>query len=143
MPKILFIGDVVGKGGRRILRQALPKWQEQYRPDATIVNVENLAHGKGVTLSTLAELAALDIDCFTGGNHIFNKDADQCFDRYAKLIRPANFAGSLPGHGYYRFAKGGRQYLVINLIGQVFMEHQFEGEIGSPFAAIGPLLAQE
>lgn len=167
MAKVLFIGDIVGKGGRRVLRKVLPQWQEKYQPDAVIVNVENLAHGKGVTPSTLAEIDALDIDCFTGGNHIFNKDqlSDECFEAYPKLIRPANFTGSLPGHGYYRFAKpkslhpsrlksgyllpegesgnGSQQYLVINLNGQVFMEKQYDGGIASPFLAVDRLISEQ
>jgi calcineurin-like phosphoesterase len=107
MTKILFIGDVVGKGGRKILREVLPQWREKYQPDAVIVNVENLAHGKGVTLKTLAELDQLDIDCYTSGNHIFKKGdlSVECFEKYDKLIRPANYPSNLPGHGYYRFSK--------------------------------------
>ena len=113
MAKIIFIGDVVGKPGRKILREVLPQWKMEYQPDAVIVNVENLAHGKGVTLSTLAEIDELGIDCFTGGNHIFNKDSKECFEKYDKLIRPANYTSvkiekkemAVPGHGYYRFSK--------------------------------------
>ena len=114
MPRILFVGDIVGKGGRKILRQVLPEWREKYSPDVVIVNVENLAHGKGVTPSTLGELDDLDIDCYTSGNHIFNKDAAGCFEKYDKLIRPANYEYlldkakqklSVPGYGYYRFSK--------------------------------------
>jgi calcineurin-like phosphoesterase len=107
MVKILFIGDIVGKPGRKILRQVLPEWKEKYKPDAIVVNVENLAHGKGVTPSTLGELDDLGIDCYTSGNHIFNKNdlSNASFDKYPKLIRPANFGDQLPGHGYYRFSK--------------------------------------
>jgi metallophosphoesterase (TIGR00282 family) len=152
MSKILFIGDIVGKGGRRVLREVLPQWREKYKPDAVIVNVENLAHGKGVTPGTLGELDELDIDCYTSGNHIFNKDAATCFEKYDKLIRPANYEFLLdkakqkqpvPGHGYYRFAKNSQQFLVINLNGQVFMENQFNGGITNPFLAFDKLLAQE
>ncbi len=145
MSKILFIGDVVGKPGRRVLAQVLPVWKEKYRPDAVIVNVENLAHGKGVTLSTLAEIDALGVDCMTSGNHIYKKPqfAEECFEKYPKLIRPANFGGSNPGFGYYRFGKNGQQYLVVNLNGQVFMENQFDGEISNPFLEVDRILAQE
>ena len=165
MPKILFIGDIVGKPGRKILKEVLPQWKEKYQPDVTIVNVENLAHGKGVTPGTLAELDSLDIDCYTSGNHIFNKDAASCFEKYDKLIRPANFGENLPGYGYYRFSKPvvapfmepqepdksgnyntdtkSQQYLVINLNGQVFMEKQFDGGIESPFLAVDKLLAEQ
>ncbi len=127
------------------MREVLPQWKAQYQPEVTVVNVENLAHGKGVTPQTLAEVDALDIDCFTSGNHIFKKNSlsVECFEKYDKLIRPANFGDALPGHGYYRFAKNGQQYLVLNLNGEVFMEKQFDGPIGNPFSAIDSLLIQE
>ena len=98
------------------MREVLPQWREKYQPDVVIVNVENLAHGKGVTLKTLAEIDQLDIDCYTSGNHIFNKSdlSKECFEKYDKLIRPANYESLLdkakqkqavPGYGYYRFSK--------------------------------------
>lgn len=154
MSKILFIGDVVGKPGRKALAQVLPMWKEKYKPDVTIVNVENLAHGKGVTLSTMAEVDQLGVDCFTGGNHIFSKNAlsNDCFEKYPNLIRPANYTSinhkdgtksAPPGHGFYRFAKDGQQYLIINLSGQVFMEKQYDGEVSNPFSAIDSILSAE
>ncbi len=145
MSKILFIGDVVGKPGRKALAQVLPVWKEKYQPDAVIVNVENLAHGKGVTLSTLAEIDALGVDCMTSGNHIYKKPqfAEECFEKYPKLIRPANFGGANPGFGYYRFSKNGQQYLAVNLNGQVFMENQFAGVLENPFLAADKILEQE
>ena len=106
MPKILFIGDVVGKPGRKALAQILPMWKEKYKPDVVIVNVENLAHGKGVTPSTLAEIDSLGVDCLLPAT-IFLKNglSNECFEKYNKLIRPANFPQELPGHGFYRFSK--------------------------------------
>lgn len=145
MSKILFIGDVVGKPGRKALAQVLPLWKEKYKPDVTIVNVENLAHGKGVTPITLAEVDALGVDCFTGGNHSFDKVdlAKACFEKYHKLIRPANLQGSYDGHGYYRFEVKGQQYLVINLHGQAFCEKFFSGNLTNPFVVVDELLKQE
>lgn len=145
MAKILFIGDIVGKPGRKALLEVLPQWKEEYRPDVTIVNVENIAHGKGVTPSTLAEIDDLEIDCFTSGNHIFDKKEQvaESFEKYPKLIRPANLSGSHEGHGYYRFSKNGRQFLVINLHGQVFCEKFFDGALTNPFLKTGELLKQE
>jgi len=127
------------------LRRVLPEWREKYKPEVVIVNVENMAHGKGVTPLTLAEIDSLDIDCYTSGNHVFKKGdlSAESFGKYDKLIRPANYPSSLPGHGYYRFAKNNRQYLVINLNGQVFMENQFDGEIGNPFLALDNLLVEQ
>jgi metallophosphoesterase (TIGR00282 family) len=145
MTKILFIGDVVGKPGRRILSQVLPMWKEKYKPDAVIVNVENLAHGKGVTLNTLAEVDSLGIDCFTGGNHIFDKEDQikECFENYPKLIRPYNIEGSHPGYGYYRFSKSDQQYLVINIHGTIFCDKYFDGQLTNPFTAVDELIKQE
>jgi metallophosphoesterase (TIGR00282 family) len=146
MFKILFIGDVVGKPGRQALREVLPMWKEKYQPDVVIVNVENLAHGKGVTLSTLEEVDRLGVECFTGGNHIFDKMqfAKECFEKYPKLIRPANYPDNLPGHGYYRFSLGDQQILVVNLSGQVFMDKQFaEGEVQNPFTTLDRILTDQ
>ncbi len=145
MSKILFIGDVVGKPGRKILREVLPQWKAKYQPDVTIVNVENLAHGKGVTPSTLAEVETLGVDCFTSGNHIFDKkdQAEACFEKYANLIRPANLPASMFGHGFYRFSKGNQQYLVINLHGLVFCEKFFDSSLTNPFSKIDELLLNE
>lgn len=145
MSKILFIGDIVGKPGRKALAQVLPLWKKQHQPDLVVVNVENLAHGKGVTPGTLAEIDALGIDVYTSGNHIFKKGelSDQCFEKYPTLIRPANFAGHLPGTGFCRVIKNGQQFLVINLNGQVFFENQYEGEIQNPFLTADRLLLGE
>ncbi|MBI3232067.1 MAG: TIGR00282 family metallophosphoesterase [Candidatus Doudnabacteria bacterium] len=145
MQRVLFIGDVVGKPGRKILAQVLPELKKKYKPDAVIVNVENLAHGKGVTPSTLAEIDALGMDCFTSGNHIFDKaeQIKECFEKYPKLVRPANLEGHFPGFGYYRFSKKGQQYLVLNLHGQAFCEKFFGGNITNPFLAVDNLLKQE
>lgn len=145
MAKILFIGDIVGKPGRKALAQVLPMWKEKYKPDAVLANVENLAHGKGVTLSTLAEIDQLGIDCFTSGNHIFDKEEQiqECFEKYSKLIRPYNVSGNFPGHGYYRFEKNSQQYLVLNLHGTIFCDKVFEGKLTNPFLAIDELLKLE
>lgn len=145
MAKILFIGDVVGKSGRKILQEVLPQWKEKYKPDVTIVNVENLAHGKGVTLNTLSALDGLGIDAYTSGNHVFDKGdlSKESFEKYPNLIRPANFGDQLPGHGYYRFSQNSQQYLVLNLNATVFMEKQFEGGISNPFLALDKLLLEQ
>lgn len=146
MAKILFIGDVIGKPGRQTLKAVLPMWQKEHKPDVTIINVENLAHGKGVTLKTMEELKDLNIDAYTSGNHVFDKGeySKECFDRYPNLIRPANFPQSLPGYGYCRFEKNGQQYLILNLNAQVFMEKQFNwGVIGNPFFKLDELLVQQ
>lgn len=143
MIKILVFGDVVGKSGRKAIAKILPELRERYRPDLVMANVENLAHGKGVTLSTLEELLRAGVDFFTSGNHVFDKpEAKAVFEKYpAKLIRPANFSENLPGRGFGIVEARGVKVLVINLNGQVFMEKQFDyGEISNPFKALDQVL---
>lgn len=155
MSKILFIGDILGKGGRQALRQVLPQWKEKYKPDVTIVNVENIAHGKGVTVNTLVNIEDLVIDAYTSGNHAFDKLelSKAAFEKYPNLIRPANYESlkfredeqplAVPGHGYYRFSKDGQQYLVLNFNGTVFFEKQFPGEISNPFHKVDQILTEQ
>ena len=133
--KVLFFGDTIGKPGRKALLKVLPQLREQYKPDFVIANVENLAHGKGVTVNTLEELAPLHIDVYTSGNHVFDKRelAEEAFAKYPSLIRPSNYIGDFPGKGFVRTEKNGQGYLVIGLNARVFFEKQFRGEIGNPF----------
>jgi 2',3'-cyclic-nucleotide 2'-phosphodiesterase len=144
MAKILFFGDIVGKPGRRSLAQVLPMLRKVHNPDVVIANVENLAHGKGVTTTTLKELTEMGVDVFTSGNHVFDKkdQADECFKNYPNLIRPANYEDSYPGQGYYRFQKNNQWYTVINLGGQVFFEKQFGGVIKNPFFTVDEILSE-
>ncbi len=145
MTKILFFGDIVGKPGRHGLAQVLPMLKEDYQPDVVIANVENMAHGKGVTPSTMKELSDLGIHAFTSGNHVFSKgeQSAQAFEQYENLVRPINYEGTWPGHGYYRFSVNGQQILLINVNGKVFFETQFRGTISNPFFAITELLEKE
>ena len=145
MSKILFFGDIMGKPGRKALAQVLPQLREKHQPDLVIANVENLAHGKGVTIHTLKELSNLEIDVFTSGNHVFDKGplSAECFEQYPNLIRPANYEASLPGAGFYRLAKDGQHYLIINLGGQVFFENQYKAPIDNPFTVLDQILQNE
>lgn len=144
MAKILFFGDIMGKPGRQALSRVLPGLREEYSPDLVVANVENLAHGKGVTPSTLQELKDLKVDVFTSGNHVFDKGAqsDAGFEQFENLIRPINYEGQFPGHGHYRLAVGDQQFLILNLNGQVFFEKQFGSPISNPFFAADGLLTE-
>ena len=139
--KILIIGDIMGRPGRHALRQVLPIWKEEFGYDVLVGNVENLAHGKGITLNTIAEMEELGFDAYTGGNHIFDTGphATACFEKYDKIVRPSNYIGDYPGTGYYRFAKNGQQYLVISLSGKVFMDSRGKWDIANPFFAFDEL----
>lgn len=145
MAKILLIGDIMGRPGRQALAQVLPLWKQEHgwneQTDVLIGNVENLTHGKGIIERHIQDLNDLGFDAYTSGNHVFDSGprAEECFDKFAHLVRPANYISldaegkSVPGHGFYRFSKNGQQYLVINLGGQTFFEKQFRGEITNPF----------
>jgi 2',3'-cyclic-nucleotide 2'-phosphodiesterase len=144
MAKILFFGDVFGKVGRRGVSEALPELRKAHKPDVVVANVENLCHGKGVTMETLTYMKSLGIDVFTSGNHVFEKGerSGECFRTFKELVRPENYEGLFPGGGVYRFVKNGQWFCIINLNGQVFFENQFRGTITSPFTKFDELLRQ-
>lgn len=141
----------MGRPGRRALAQVLPMWKAEYQPDVIIGNVENLAHGKGITLNTIAEMEELGFDAYTSGNHVFDTGphAENALEKYDKIVRPYNYVtlsedkSHVPGHGYYRFSKNGQQYLVLNFGGQLFFEKQFRGEISNPFFAFDEVFEQQ
>ncbi len=143
--KVLFFGDTIGKPGRHALLQELPKIRAEYQADFVVVNVENITHGKGVTEKALAELAPLEIDVYTSGNHAFDKGefSTQAFRNISNLIRPANYGDGYPGKGFVRVQKGDKSLLVINLNARVFFEKQFPSEISSPFTEFDTLYAAE
>ncbi|MGA1791076.1 MAG: TIGR00282 family metallophosphoesterase [bacterium] len=120
---ILFIGDIVGKPGRRIIREILYPLINQYQVDFCIANAENSAAGFGITQSVVHQLLDMGIDCLTSGNHIWDKkEIVEVLNLEPKLLRPANYPQSTPGHSYGLFeSKGGHRIGVLNLVGRVFM----------------------
>ncbi|MBU1148936.1 YmdB family metallophosphoesterase, partial [Patescibacteria group bacterium] len=116
--KVLFFGDVVGKIGRQALAKILPDLKKELEPNLVLVNVENLAHGKGITRKTLADLDALEIDVYTSGNHIWKKkEAEEILaEADSKVLRPANYAPNVVGRGYKLLEVGTKKVVVINLI---------------------------
>lgn len=145
MARILFIGDIIGRPGRKAVQAILPMWREKYKPDVVIVNVENIAHGKGVTINTIGDLKDLGIDAMTSGNHVFDKGnfSSEAFEKFPQLVRPANYPENVSGHGYYRFSRDGQQYLIVNLNGRVFFDRLFDGQVTSPFFALDKILEQQ
>ena len=130
--KFLLIGDIVGRAGRRAVRELLPEIKEEYNIDFTIANAENSAGGFGITKKIAAELFDYGIDCLTMGNHTWkNKNIYKFIDSEPRLIRPLNFAPGIPGRGYSSFMKNGRRIITANLIGQIYI-----GPFDSPFRTI-------
>lgn len=136
--KILFIGDVVASIGRRGLALALPQLREKYKPDVAIANVENLAHGRGVTAKTLDEVRALGVDILTGGNHIYTKELETLDQRRWNLVTPANDPRTKPDGGHTLVEVNGFRVLAINLFGQVFAK-ELDG-LASPFHTVDAIL---
>jgi 2',3'-cyclic-nucleotide 2'-phosphodiesterase len=121
--KILFIGDVVGSPGRKIVHDRLADILAQRQIDLCIVNCENSASGFGVTPRIAEELFAAGADVLTSGNHIWKrKEVVEYFPGQPRLLRPANFPEGSPGAGLYvGQAKNGVGYAVLNLQGRTFM----------------------
>lgn len=135
--RLLFVGDVVGKAGRRILEARLAGLQERYDVDFTVVNAENVAGGRGVTPALADDMLALGVDVLTSGNHIWaQRGIEEYLQREPRLLRPANYPPDAPGTGvFHGRARSGHAVIVINLQGRVFMQ-----PIDCPFRALDELL---
>jgi metallophosphoesterase (TIGR00282 family) len=120
---VLFIGDVIGRPGRRALKQYMSALVRKYNPSLVIANAENAAGGIGLT-EKIAEELFESVDVLTSGNHIWDKkEALELLGKEPRLLRPANYPPQNPGHGAYVFTDDqGRKIGVLNLQGRVFME---------------------
>jgi len=127
---ILFVGDVFGSAGRHIVREHLPQLLETHAVDLLIVNGENAAGGFGITPSLADEIFDLGVHVITTGNHIWDKREifeymtvpSDSHARGRRILRPANYAHSTPGFGFYEGTLGnGQTYAVMNLQGRVYM----------------------
>lgn len=139
--KILFFGDIVGKIGRQAVSQILAELRQEYAPDFVLANVENLAHGKGVTAKTLKELKASGVDLFTSGNHVWKKEdvIEAAKESQTVLLTPANDPRTGKAGGYQLIEIGLKKILVINLLGRVFIE---EEDLACPFKTVDQILAE-
>jgi 2',3'-cyclic-nucleotide 2'-phosphodiesterase len=123
MIRLLFIGDIVGRPGRELVRRGLRALVAHHGIDLVIANVENAAAGFGVTPDIADEFLHYGVQVMTGGNHIWDKkEILPYFDEQPRLIRPANFPAGAPGRGVYvARTTGGIPVAVINAMGRVFM----------------------
>lgn len=120
---ILFIGDVVGSPGRRTLLAVLPRLRERHGVDFVVVNGENAAGGHGITSKIAREMFAAGVDVITLGNHTYRqKEVYPYLDSEQRILRPANFLKSQPGHGTCVVVKGETRLAVISLSGNLFMD---------------------
>jgi len=137
--KILTIGDIVGKPGRRAVTKFVPKLLEYYKLDLVIANGENIAGGMGITPDTVADLFAAGCDVVTSGNHIWAKKRDviPLLGKEKRILRPANYPDGAPGEGaLVAKARSGTMVGVVNLMGRAFMSFP----LSCPFRAADDIL---
>ena len=136
--RVLFLGDVVGRPGRRALAAVLPRLQREAAIDFVIANGENASNGKGINPRGAEELRDVGVDVLTSGNHIWqSRDIIPYLRENGRLLRPLNFAPDVPGVGLtVRAGRGSSVPVgVINLIGRTFM-----APAGCPFSAVEEML---
>jgi 2',3'-cyclic-nucleotide 2'-phosphodiesterase len=131
--RILFIGDIVGRPGRQLVRLGLSPIVSRHEIDFVVANGENSAAGFGITREIGDELLELGIDVLTSGNHIWDKkEALDYIGTEPRLLRPANYPPAVPGNGsYVARARNGQTVGVINVMGRAFMLN-----IDDPFAVV-------
>ena len=138
--KILFIGDVVGRVGRRMLKEKIPYYVDKYDIDFVIANGENASHGKGLTRNQYFELVDAGVDAITLGNHYMSKsDILRYINQVDRLVRPYNLLKEFPGEGSVVFEVNDVSVRVTNILGSAFMNE----EVNAPYYSILNLLAEE
>ncbi len=131
--RLLFLGDIVGRPGRELVRKGLATLIDHYGVDLVVANAENAAAGRGITREIGDQLLSWGVDVMTSGNHIWaQRETVNYIGTEARLLRPANFPAGVPGNGSYlaRTAQG-RPVGVINVMGRVFMQ-----ELDNPFSRV-------
>lgn len=131
--RLLFIGDVVGRAGRRAVLAVLPELRTRYDVDFVVVNAENAAGGYGITEQIFQDLRDAGADVVTTGNHVWDQRETLVYiARHDRLLRPINFPPGTPGRGAGLFeARNGAQVLVMNVMGRLFMN-----DLDCPFQAL-------
>jgi 2',3'-cyclic-nucleotide 2'-phosphodiesterase len=137
--KILFIGDVVGAPGRKIVGQLLPRLIPRWGLGLVVCNAENAAGGSGLTLKCYEELVEAGVDVMTMGDHVYRKDEIfQVFDRTGRVLRPANYPPDSPGPELSLVkSRDGTMVAVFTVLGRTFMK-----PVDCPFRASERLLEQ-
>jgi hypothetical protein len=140
--RILFLGDIMGRGGRRVVSLRLPHLIKKEKIDFCVANCENLSGGKGITIDKIEEMRKAGVDFFTSGNHIWSnkKVFAKLDDVNFPVIRPANYPDlkTIPGRGYDLKKINKTKVLIINLIGRVFMVKDYD----CPFRRVDQILDQ-
>ena len=121
---ILILGDVVGPAGVKAVKERLPKIIKEKKIDFVIVNGENAADsGRGITKKIFEEFLKAGADVITTGNHVWDhKDAEDIASKNINFLRPSNMPKDSPGKGEGIFIKNGKRFIVLNLMGNIFMK---------------------
>jgi len=137
--KILMIGDIVGKPGRKATSYLLPRLVADNRIDFVMANGENAAGGRGINREITEEFLRQGIEVITMGNHVWdNREILSFIDHEPRLLRPANYPEDCPGRGYNIYlGPAGRRIAVINVSGRVFL-----GNLECPFRTVDYILKQ-
>jgi 2',3'-cyclic-nucleotide 2'-phosphodiesterase len=123
MTSILFIGDVVARPGRRLIRELVPELREQLGADFIVANGENAAGGLGITPKEADEIFAAGVDVITLGNHTYrHREVWPYLDQQERILRPANFLRAQPGHGTCVVEHDGVSLGVVNMSGNLYMQ---------------------
>lgn len=135
--KIIYCGDVVGRAGREAILNNLDTLKSQYKADVIIVNVENAAHGFGVSPGICRDFLEKGVDALVTGNHVWQqRDIIPFLNDCKKIVRPLNYPESLPGRGYCEVElASGKKILITQILGRAFME-----AVDCPVQAIDKLL---
>jgi hypothetical protein len=131
--RLLFCGDIVGRSGRDVLIEHMPRLRKELGLDFVIANGENAAGGFGITEKICQDLYGAGIDAITTGNHVWDQRETSAFiDRHPRLLRPQNYPTGTPGKGsnVYQTANG-KKVMVVNIMGRLFME-----PLDDPFAGL-------
>jgi 2',3'-cyclic-nucleotide 2'-phosphodiesterase len=132
--RILLVGDVIGRPGRRAIHNLMPGLRRDLHIDLVITNAENAAGGKGLTPETANELLRSGVDVLTSGNHIWaQKEIIPSLGDTSPILRPLNYPPGVPGRGYLWW----HNILIVNLVGRTFM-----GDVDCPFRAMDQLLRE-
>ncbi|MBD3246097.1 MAG: TIGR00282 family metallophosphoesterase [Candidatus Omnitrophica bacterium] len=135
--KILFLGDIVGKPARKIIKEQLGSLRKELDAGCVIANGENAAGGSSITLDTAQELFDCGIDVLTSGDHIFKKrEAREALSRF-DILRPLNYGPDAPGRGFLIKKIQGYRIGVLNLLGRVFLP-----PMDNPFQAVARVLPE-
>ena len=136
--RLLFLGDVMGRAGRKAVGEHLAGLRARLDADFVVVNGENASNGMGLTGDHAKALLEAGADCLTLGDHAFDqKDMLQFIETEPRIVRPINYAKTAPGRGFRLFtARNGKKVLVAQVLGQVFMKRAFD----DPFSAIETVL---